>query len=76
MVRAKFRLENVTSVETKYNKQYTYTFYPVTTGSEENKKFWEYTPAGSLVIQTTTKLEYFIPGKEYYLDFSEAPNGK
>lgn len=39
----------------------------------ENHKFWEATPAGSLMLQGL-KFQPFVPGKEYYLDITEAPS--
>ena len=38
----------------------------VTNGSEENRQFWKYTPAGDLKlhIDNTNALELFIPGKD------------
>ncbi len=70
--RAKFRCDRFSTVEYGHGTlQYEYIFYPVTSGSEENKSFWEYTPAGELRMVTSKKL-YFEPGKEYYLDFISA----
>ena len=49
-------------------------FYPVYTGSDENKEFFKYTPGGvvnfNIVNQATA--DRFEVGKEYYVDFSEA----
>ena len=47
-------------------------FSAVTDGSEENKKFFEYTPTGSLTVGTY-KEDHFEPGKSYYIDIPEAP---
>jgi hypothetical protein len=47
-------------------------FAAVSDGSEENKKFFEYTPNGTLRIGTY-KEDHFEPGKAYYIDISEAP---
>ena len=46
----------------------------VTEGSEENEKFSEYTPGGSLQIQIDKgeAKSFFKEGAEYFLDFSEA----
>jgi hypothetical protein len=46
-------------------------FNPVTSGSEENKEFYQYTPGGSLEL-AVIKPSIFEIGKEYYLDISEA----
>lgn len=48
---------------------------PVTTGSEENKAFSDYTPGGSLQLNIAAgkpAQEFFEVGKEYYLDFTRA----
>lgn len=50
---------------------FTARFIPVTGGSEENKKFFEYTPSGSVEIGTY-KEDVFEVGKEYFLDFTLA----
>ena len=46
-------------------------FYAVSSGSEDNKRFFASTPGGTLKL-STFKGDRFQPGKEYYLDFSEA----
>jgi hypothetical protein len=46
-------------------------FNAVTDGSEENKKFFEWTPSGSLKIGVYRE-DIFQPGQDYYLDISEA----
>lgn len=71
-VRAKFKCDGVTK---EPGQDYaTVTLSPVIDGSEENKKFWEYTPAGSISLSTTNKKAYeqFETGKEYYIDFTPA----
>ncbi|MGE3463909.1 MAG: hypothetical protein AB7I04_18525 [Pseudomonadales bacterium] len=47
---------------------------PVTGGSEENTKFWKYTPSGELRMQIDNPpaSEMFEPGGEYYLTFEKA----
>ncbi len=49
---------------------------PVYSGSEENKEFYKYTPAGniSLSVVNPKAAEQFELGKSYYVDFSEAPD--
>lgn len=46
-------------------------FTPVTDGSEENKKFYDATPMGSLEIATIREMPFQL-GKDYYLDIEEA----
>ena len=46
---------------------------PVTSGSEENKSFWEYTPSGKIELNLSGKsIASFTIGKSYYVDFSES----
>jgi hypothetical protein len=49
-------------------------FTPVYTGSEENKRFFKYTPGGQISFTVANKevVEKFEQGKEYYVDFSPA----
>jgi hypothetical protein len=50
-------------------------FSPVYSGSEENKKFFQATPGGQIAFYTVnqTALNQFEQGKEYYVDFTAAP---
>ena len=43
-------------------------------GSDENKKYFRYTPNGKIVlgILNAEAAEMFEPGKEYYVDFTLA----
>ena len=41
-------------------------------GSEENDKFFEATPTGSISLCVLNKNVTFEEGKEYYVDFTEA----
>lgn len=79
MVRCKFRCNQV-----KEQVGYVYdgresrqaviqeaTFVAVTSGSEENKKFFAATPVGTLTIGSHVAPS-FEAGKYYYLDISEA----
>jgi len=46
----------------------------VYSGSAENREFFEATPAGSIqlsVVSPSTR-GHFVPGKEYYVDFTPA----
>lgn len=70
MVKAKFKVESVTTFANGASIK----MHPVQSGSEENKKFYQYTPGGTLdlmVINAETAKQ-FIPGKEYYIDISLA----
>ena len=49
-------------------------FNAVYSGSPENEKFFAATPAGSLKVSTIRE-GVFEPGKSYYLDITEAPEG-
>lgn len=50
---------------------YKYEFQAVTGNSEENNKFFASTPGGSISM-FAVRDDLFVPGKEYYLDFSPA----
>lgn len=71
MVRAKFRVDCVED----YGQQKNIKMSAVTTGSEENKAFWKWTPSGSLTLSTINEeaAKQFVPGEEFYLDFTPAP---
>lgn len=49
---------------------FNYEFSAVTSGSEENKQYFAYTPSGSLNVGSFVD-DLFEPGKEYYLDITE-----
>lgn len=65
-VRAKFRCNG--------NSNGVVLLLAVTTGSEENKSFWNATPAGSISLSITNPeaVNQFEVGKEYYVDFTPA----
>jgi hypothetical protein len=71
MVRAKFVVDSMSKTRYGYGQV---KLSPVTSGSEENKQFWQYTPSGSmeLNINNPVALEKFEVGKEYYIDFTLA----
>ncbi|MBZ0158433.1 MAG: hypothetical protein K8I29_19720 [Alphaproteobacteria bacterium] len=74
MVRVKFVCTAVKKYrhwDTPKGFLYEATFIPVTSGSEENKQFFEATPSGQLNISTIRE-DHFEPGRSYYLDFSLA----
>lgn len=66
--RCKFRCNSVTDHGTAKDVVMT----PVTGESEENKKFWQYTPSGQFVMSWVNPNVSFTPGKEYYLDITPA----
>ncbi len=47
-------------------------FSPVSSGSEENKQFWKWTPSGSFEFQCLNPDVKFEVGKSYYFDISPA----
>lgn len=69
-VRAKFRVE---SIETSVSGS-TIKMQPVTSGSEENKQFFKWTPSGSLNMGVVNPevAAAFVPGAEFYIDFTPA----
>lgn len=69
-VRAKFYVD---SVKRHTGGAITVELRPVTSGSEENKAFWKYTPGGLLTMNLTAGIpaaDAFEPGQEFYLDFT------
>lgn len=42
--------------------------------NDENKKFFKYTPSGGMTLGTVNPkaAEYFVCGREYYIDFTDA----
>lgn len=73
MVRAKFKV-HVIERHAGEKEMRTIHMHPVADGSEENTRFWEATPGGSLTLNCLNlqAAEKFELGKEYYIDFSEA----
>lgn len=69
-VRCKMECRSVT----KNTLGYLVDFYPVSDGSDENKKFYKYTPSGCLKLETINESagKHFEPGKSYYIDITEA----
>ena len=75
IMRAKFRFSGIVRREEAGGTVYTsMEFYPVTSGSEENKAFWKWTPAGKIELQTVNDevVKNMHVGKEYYIDFIPA----
>jgi len=75
MVRCKYSCQSVTKRRhwDKNEKRFLFDaeFSAVFGDSEENKKFFEATPSGNLKVGTY-KEDLFEPGKEYFIDISEA----
>jgi len=73
-VRCKFRCESKTE-RLEYGSGgrllYDFEMSAVSDGSEENKKFFQYTPSGTLKV-SSVKIDTFEVGKEYYLDIIPA----
>ncbi|VVB50470.1 Uncharacterised protein [uncultured archaeon] len=68
-IRCKFRCDSVKKTYNAYDKRYLYEYemYAVTSGSEENVSFWQYTPSGTLKV-TGVRDDLFEVGKEYYIN--------
>lgn len=68
-MRAKMKCISVTKTENGNSIK----LQPVTIGSIENEEFFKWTPFGSCEIGTINDnfSERFVPGKEFYVDFSE-----
>lgn len=76
-VRAKFAVQSVTRTQhwDKSKGEFqTIKLTPVTSGSDENKAFYDATPGGQVELATLNAEagNYFELGKEYYLDFTKA----
>jgi hypothetical protein len=74
-VRCKFRCNQITKRRESYPPPgrflFEAQFSAVSEGSEENKKFFAYTPSGNLSVGAYQE-DLFEVGKEYYLDISPA----
>ena len=76
-VRAKMRV--VSKTENEGNpKTHTIKLAPVTGTSEENKRFYQYTPSGGVDLQIVRgdAAAAFSVGAEYYVDFTRADAGQ
>lgn len=70
-VRAKFRVSSVTMFGTSREAQRLYTFHAVHDNSTpENERFTRYTPSGELKMTVDNPDVEFVPGQEFYLDFT------
>ncbi len=75
-VRAKFKVQSITT-SARWNgpgTMGTVKLTPVTSGSDENKKFYEATPSGEITLGTINEeaLAQFPIGAEVYVDFTPA----
>lgn len=70
MTRCKFKCESITVTEYGTSVKLT----PVINGSKENEEFFRYTPWGQFEIGSLNPevAKQFKPGKEYYIDITEA----
>lgn len=71
MIQAKFICTQINKTKTSEEAH----LRPVYGDSEANKSFSQYTPSGKLELMITNPdaLGKFVPGKEYFLNISEAP---
>ena len=85
-VRVKFRVQSIKREKNYDGKELQIiALYPVTSGSEENKKFYAYTPSGHIELAYTPSghielgtvngeaAKAFDLGGEFYVDFTPAP---
>lgn len=73
MVRAKFKVTGKERIQ-EGDDGMTIQLHPVYTGSLENQEFYKWTPGGNISMSTVNAkaAEYFVVGREYYVDFTEA----
>lgn len=72
---SKVRCKFVCEVVTSYEGSKTAKFRAVCGKEGENADFTKFTPNGSIevmVMNDAPAANYFIPGKNYYVDFTEA----
>lgn len=70
-VRAKFKVQSITEVEGGLK---TASLTAVSSGSPENAEFFKWTPSARIELSTMNPVaaEQFVPGKEFYVDFTPA----
>ena len=73
-VRAKFRVDAIERTKWGDNEVQTIKLSVVTSGSDENKTYWKYTPSGTITLGTINKAaaDAFDLNKEFYVDFTPA----
>ena len=70
-MKAKFKCQSVQNFEHSKKAE----LFAVYGNSEENKDYSKATPSGNLTIgidESTPAIDFFIPDKEYYLEFTQA----
>ena len=69
-MKCKVRLDKITRTANGYEL----TYAPVTSGSPENAQYFKYTPYGQIHLGTINEnvVRDLEPGKEYYVEFTEA----
>jgi hypothetical protein len=74
--RAKFKVQSITRTASWSGpgELHTIELNPVTSGSEENKRFFAATPGGSIKLSVVPASvgEQFAIGQEFYVDFTPA----
>lgn len=74
-VRAKFYVLSKTEYANQHSTEQNVRveLQPVHGDTEENKKFWSYTPSGKIEMNMKPEsAEHFELGKQYYVDFTPA----
>jgi hypothetical protein len=75
-VRAKFKVMTVTDTyDAERNQRVAQvSLMPVMSGSAENEAFYRWTPGGNITLGTINEAaaKEFIPGREFYVDFTPA----
>lgn len=70
--RAKFSCAKIINEAYGSEANVTIELKPVTSGSEENREFYKWTPIGSIVLGILDSHHSFKLGYDYYVDFTEA----
>lgn len=73
-VRAKFKVHSITETkhwEASKGNMFTVHMNQVSSGSEENKRFFEATPSGEIKMAVNNAVGKMFPvGSEFYVDFT------
>ncbi len=67
--RAKFECASVK--QTTWSKEYEFNAVTGTGGDPENEAFFKTSPSGKITIAVKNENVVFVPGKKYYIDFTE-----